>query len=47
MPTILLIIIFIVFLAMVILGQRLAQWIFVRFFKERRETSPVDAEEGL
>ncbi|MCD6064557.1 MAG: hypothetical protein K0R82_2468 [Flavipsychrobacter sp.] len=47
MQTALLLFVFILFLAMVVMGQKLAQWIFRRFFAERKDTLPADVEKGF
>ena len=44
MQTALLILVFVVFLAMVVMGQKLAQWIFQKFFAEKKDSLPADVE---
>ncbi|WP_276131667.1 hypothetical protein [Polluticoccus soli] len=47
MQTALIIIVFVLFLAMVAMGQRLAQWIFQRFFAEKKDSLPADMGKGF
>lgn len=47
MQTALIITVFVLFLAMVAMGQRLAQWIFQKFFAEKKDSLSADIEKGF